>query len=357
MRVVVGLSGGFDSFMAGYLLKLKGHELLGVTMRIWDGHVPCVKKRNACLGPDEEEDIENARKVAEILSIPHFVVDLRREYRDLVVEYFRSEYASGRTPNPCVLCNSKIKFGFLLERVRSLGIRFDFFATGHYARVEYDLEKGRYLLKRGVDTEKDQSYFLYRLTQDQLRHVLFPVGCYRKKELRELALSSGFGELAQKKESQDFFSDDYILLLQEKKGPGDILDLEGRVIGKHKGVHRYTVGQRRHLNLRGLKEPFYVLRIDAERNEIVAGPRRYLFKKSLFASTLNWVVPVEQVREKILFAQVRYKSSPTPCKIHLQEGGVLVEFFLAQEGIAPGQSVVFYDGDVVVGGGTIEWAE
>lgn len=354
MRVAVGLSGGFDSFMTCYLLKMEGYDVFGVTMRIWDGELSFSPKKNACYGPDENEDIEYAKKASEILSIPHFVVDLRKEYKESVLSYFVNEYARGRTPNPCVVCNSKIKFGLLLEKIKELGISFDYFATGHYARIEYDKESKRYLLKRGFDNKKDQSYFLYRLTQSQLKNILFPLGRYKKRELKEIALSCGFREFAQRPESQDFFAGDYSVLLSECKKPGNIVDLEGRVIGKHTGIGNYTIGQRRHLNLPGLKEPFYVLKIDAERNEIVAGPKRYLFGRSLYAKNVNWLVPEEEIRDKVVLAQIRYRSQPAQCIIRPEKEGVFVEFLVPQEGITPGQSVVFYDEDVVLGGGIID---
>ncbi|MCX7856616.1 MAG: tRNA 2-thiouridine(34) synthase MnmA [Deltaproteobacteria bacterium] len=353
MKIVVGLSGGFDSFMACYILVTKGHDVTGVTMKLWDGDLSCKTKKNACYGPDEE-DIEHAKKITEMLSIPHHVIDLSKEYKEYVLRYFIMEYASGKTPNPCVVCNSKIKFGFLLERIRSLGIHFDYFATGHYARIEYDSEKGRYLLKRGLDIHKDQSYFLYRLTQDQLKQILFPLGRFCKKELKTLAMAKGFHDIAKRPESQDFFCSDYSIILKDQVKPGNILDLDGKVIGTHKGICHYTIGQRRYLNLAGLKEPFYVIKINAEKNEIVAGPKRYLLKRFLLAKDLNWIVPIEEIKEKRLYAQIRYKTKPAECKVSQRENGVLVEFLSPQEGIAPGQSVVFYDGDILVGGGVID---
>jgi len=354
MRIVVGLSGGFDSFMACYLLKLKGHEVVGVTMRIWDGESACTGKKNACYGPGEEQDIECARRLTKRLFIPYHVVDLTKEYKTFVLDHFLKEYVSGKTPNPCVICNSKIKFGFLLEKIKSIGVDFDYFATGHYARIEYDPLIGRYLLKRGFDREKDQSYFLYRLTQEQLKRTLFPLGRFHKKELKEIAIAQGFREIAERRESQDFFADDYSTLLQGYGRPGNIVDVEGNVIGRHKGICYYTIGQRRYLNLPGLKEPYYVLKIDALRNEIVAGPRRYLKKRYLFAKDLNWIIPFEEVKEKKIYAQIRYRSKPKECKIFREEKGVTVEFVEPQEAITPGQSVVFYDGDTVIGGGVIE---
>ncbi|MCS7280169.1 MAG: tRNA 2-thiouridine(34) synthase MnmA [Desulfobacterota bacterium] len=354
MKIAVGLSGGFDSSIAAYLLAKKGYELIGVTMRIWDGKISCTTKKNACYGPDEEKDIEFAQKISEKLSIPHYVIDLRDEYREFVLNYFFLEYRKGRTPNPCVVCNSKIKFGFLIEKVRSLGLDFDCFATGHYARIEFDPERKRYHLKRGVDEQKDQSYFLYRLTQDQLKTILFPLGDFRKNELKMKALDFGLEELAKRRESQDFFADDYRLLFEDCGEPGNIVDVYGNVIGRHKGICHYTVGQRRYLNLAGLKEPYYVLKIDPERNEIVAGPKRYLFSSSLLAKDLNWLLPPEEVKGKKVFAKVRSTARLAECTFDFVEDMIVVRFTQPQEGITPGQSVVLYDGEVVIGGGIIE---
>lgn len=358
--VAVGMSGGVDSTVAALILKRKGYNVIGLTMKIWDDSVKCESTKSGCYGPGEIHDIADAEQAAKKLGIEHHVIDLRGEYKKTVIEYFRQEYAQGRTPNPCVQCNAKIKFGGLLDKASSYGIYYDLFATGHYARIVYDPVSERYLLKRGIDSKKDQSYFLYRLNQKQLKKILFPLGDYRKEEIRVMAKASGFSEYIEKRESQDFLEwDNYDTLLGNDCQPGNILDENGNIIGRHVGVTRYTVGQRKMLNLAGMKEPFYVLRIDAVKNEIVAGPKRLLLHRSLVAEDLHWIIPFDAILDKTIHAQIRYRNKPSECKIY-PEGkgaGISVEFTTPQEAITPGQSVVFYYGDTVVGGGIIRNAQ
>jgi tRNA-specific 2-thiouridylase len=354
--VAVGMSGGVDSTVAALLLQRQGFTVVGLTMSIWDDSIQCESTRSGCFGPNERQEIDAAKRAAERLGIDHHVVDLRKAYRETVIGYFREEYGRGRTPNPCVVCNAGIKFGSLLDEALSGGIGFDMFATGHYARVEHDLISGRYVLKRGIDVSKDQSYFLYRLSQEQLGRVLFPLGAYRKAQVRTLAREAGFEECLEKPESQDFLEwDDYGSLLGSPGEKGIIRDVGGGAIGTHRGIAFYTVGQRKMLNLAGMKEPFYVLGIDADRNEIVAGPKRYLMKKSLIAGDLNWIVPRDRDGPALFSAQIRYRGRAGLCTVDpLPNGAVRVEFEEAQEAVTPGQSIVFYDGDVVAGGGIIQ---
>lgn len=356
VRVAVGMSGGIDSTMAACLLKEKGHEVIGLTMKIWDGSIACNAVRSGCYGPNEASDIADARSAARRLGIEHHVVDLCGEYSRTVLTYFSDEYTGGRTPNPCVVCNSRIKFGSLIEKALDSGIRFDLFATGHYARVSYDDGLARHLLLRAVDGSKDQSYFLHRLSQEQLAKLLFPLGGYRKEEVKEMALEAGFTDYLEKPESQDFLEwDDYSALLTEPAGPGNILDPEGNVIGTHRGIAFYTVGQRRALGLAGLKEPFYVLRIDAGKNEIVAGPKRHLMHDRLTVADINWIVPFQERPGDAVTAKIRSTGSPARCEIFPGPDNTAgVVFSDPQESITPGQSVVFYAGDVVLGGGTIK---
>jgi tRNA-uridine 2-sulfurtransferase len=356
--VAVGMSGGVDSTIAAFLLQRQGFTVKGLTMKIWDESLHCESRRSGCYGPGEAGDIADAAGAAERLGIEHHVIDLTGEYRETVIDYFRDEYLRGRTPNPCVVCNARIKFGALLERALSSGVGFDFFATGHYTRVEFDLSAGRYLLKRGTDAAKDQSYFLYRLSQAQLSKIIFPLGARRKEEVREIAGTEGFAEYLKKPESQDFLEwDDYGALLPGRVGPGNIRDVDGTIVGTHRGIAFYTVGQRKMLNLAGMKEPSYVLRIDAERNEIIAGPKRYLMKQGLVAGDLHWIVPPEALPPTGLSAQIRYRGVPGECTIHpMPHEEVRVEFVKPQEAVTPGQSVVFYAGDTVAGGGTIKTA-
>lgn len=356
--VAVGMSGGVDSTMAALLLQRQGFTVAGLTMRIWDDSVQCETTKSGCYGPGQAQDIADAGKIAARLGIEHHVVDLREEYRGTVIEYFRREYAAGRTPNPCVVCNTKIKFGALLEKALAGKIKFDLFATGHYARVVYDPVAQRRLLKRGADRAKDQSYFLYRLSPEQLGKVVFPLGDYRKDEIKAMAQESGFEECMKRPESQDFLEwDDYSVLLERPAQPGNIVDTDGKIIGRHAGAGRYTVGQRRMLNLAGMKEPFYVLRIDAGRNEIVAGPKRLLLSAGLVAGDLRWTVPPGELQGERLSAQIRYRSAPAECTVYpAEDNTVKVVFRSAQEAVAPGQSVVFYAGDTVAGGGIIQEA-
>lgn len=357
--VAVGLSGGIDSTMAALLLLKQGFNVTGLTMKIWDDSLQRETTKSGCYGPNEVHGIADAGKAAARLGIEHHVIDLCNEYRGTVIEYFRKEYAGGRTPNPCVMCNTRIKFGALLEKAASSGIAFDLFATGHYARTVYDPDQRRYLLKRGIDASKDQSYFLYRLSREQLGKIALPLGEYRKDEVRAMALEEGFGEYAMKPESQDFLEwDDYSVLLNDRGRPGNIVDAEGKMIGRHAGAGRYTVGQRRMLNLAGMKEPFYVLRIDAEKNEIVAGPKRLLLHAGLIAGDLHWIIPFRELQGEKLHAQIRYRSKPAECIVRLLSGeeAVKVKFVKPQEAITPGQSIVFYVGDMVAGGGIIQKA-
>lgn len=350
------MSGGVDSTVAALLLKRKGYKVIGLTMKIWDDSIKCESTKSGCYGPGEAQDIADAKQAAGRLGIEHYVIDLRGEYQKTVIEYFRQEYRQGKTPNPCVQCNARIKFGGLLEKAASGDIRYDLFATGHYARIAYDPVEKRYLLKRGVDSTKDQSYFLYRLSREQLEKVIFPLGDYRKDEIRTVARESGFEEYIAKRESQDFLEwDNYDTLLEDHCQPGDILDENGKMIGRHAGVTRYTIGQRKMLNLSGMKEPFYVLRIDAAKNEIVAGPKSLLLKAVLIAEDLHWIIPFSSIRNKKIHAQIRYRSKPSECKIYPedQDRRIRVEFETPQEAITPGQSVVLYSGDIVIGGGII----
>jgi len=322
-------------------------------MKIWEGESKGPGKRHSCYGPGELEDIEDAKRVWEILGIPFYEIDLVDEYRRIVLEYFRSEYLRGRTPNPCIRCNQLIKFKALLEKVESIGIDFDYFATGHYARVEYDSEKDRFILKKGIDERRDQSYFLFGLTQKQLRRILFPLGNYRKEEVRRIAKEAGL-DIYDKEESQDFYGGDYRELLNTVPSSGPILDRYGRILGIHKGIWNYTIGQRKGLGIQSEK-PLYVIDIDPERNAIIVGEERELYREEFYAEELNWV-SIEKLEEPIeVKVKIRYKSDETDCTvIPVSEDRVLVRFKKPQRAVTPGQASVFYDGDTVVGGGIIE---
>jgi len=350
-KIIVGMSGGVDSSVAAALLVKQGHHVTGVTMKIWSGEAVSGKGKHGCYGPGEEQDIEDARRVARGLDIPFHVIDLVREYREEVLDYFCAEYMAGRTPNPCVRCNRRVKFGALVERAAGSGLEFDYFATGHYARRETDGATGRILLKKGKDGKKDQSYFLYDLSQQQLSRVLFPLGDYYKEQVRGMASDFGLG-LEGRQESQNFVCGSYTSLFGGKTLPGPIVDEYGRVLGEHSGIVNYTIGQRKGLRI-GTASPLYVIGIEPETNTVVAGAKEHLFIKSQDVSGPNWICvktlerPME-VKARIRSSHQGYDAVVSP----LENGGANVAYTQQQIGAAKGQAIVFYAGDTVLGGGT-----
>lgn len=352
MKILVGLSGGVDSSVAALILKQQGHEVVGATMSIWgkDGMAAKSGHKNACYGPDEKEDIEEARKIAAQIGIPYYVFNCVEQYEQIVLDNFKSEYIQGRTPNPCVWCNALVKFGVLPLIAKENGIEFDKFATGHYARVEE--KDGRFLLKRGIAPHKDQSYFLYRLKQEQLKNIILPLGNYTKDQIRKIAKDNGL-EVAEKPDSQDFYDGDYNELLGVKEKDGNIVDLDGKVLGHHKGIWNYTIGQRKGIGV-SATEPLYVLELRKDTNEVVIGPADKTFKKELTAVNLNWIAFDKLENERKVYAKIRSTQQPTPVTITPNGDNVDVVFDELQKSIAIGQSVVFYDEDVVLGGGVID---
>ncbi len=352
MKILVGLSGGVDSSVAALILKQQGHEVVGATMSIWgkDGMAAKSGHKNACYGPDEKEDIEEARKIAAQIDIPYYVFNCVEQYEQIVLDNFKSEYIQGRTPNPCVWCNALVKFGVLPLIAKENGIEFDKFATGHYARVEE--KDGRFLLKRGIAPHKDQSYFLYRLKQEQLKNIILPLGSYTKDQIRKIAKDNGL-EVAEKPDSQDFYDGDYNELLGVKEKDGNIVDLDGKVLGHHKGIWNYTIGQRKGIGV-SATEPLYVLELRKDTNEVVIGPADKTFKKELTAVNLNWIAFDKLENERKVYAKIRSTQQPTPVTITPNGDDVDVVFDELQKSIAIGQSVVFYDEDVVLGGGVID---
>lgn len=352
MKILVGLSGGVDSSVAALILKQQGHDVVGATMSIWgkDGMAAKSGHKNACYGPDEKEDIEEARKIATQIDIPYYVFNCVEQYEQIVLDNFKSEYIQGRTPNPCVWCNALVKFGVLPLIAKENGIEFDKFATGHYARVEE--KDGRFLLKRGIAPHKDQSYFLYRLKQEQLKNIILPLGNYTKDQIRKIAKDNGL-EVAEKPDSQDFYDGDYNELLGVKEKDGNIVDLDGKVLGHHKGIWNYTIGQRKGIGV-SATEPLYVLELRKDTNEVVIGPADKTFKKELTAVNLNWIAFDKLENERKVYAKIRSTQQPTPVTITPNGDDVDVVFDELQKSIAIGQSVVFYDEDVVLGGGVID---
>lgn len=356
IRVAAGLSGGVDSSIAAALLKEKGYEVIGITMKTFDASLPRAESvGHACYGPGEVEDIKAAEGICKKLGIPFYVIDLKEEFRNHVIEYFRREYLVGRTPNPCVVCNRRLKFAFLLDRAKEKGIDFEFFATGHYAQI---LESGgRFLLRRAADLSKDQTYFLYALTPEQLSHTLFPIGKYTKPQVRDMARSLSL-ETADRPESQDFVaSTDYSFLFYKKEvKEGDIVDEKGNILGRHRGIVHYTVGQRRGLGIAS-DRPLYVLRIDARENRIVVTDRQNLFSEGLIAADLN-LIAVEQLnRPYKVKAKIRLKHKEADATVFpLENNKAKVLFYEPQMSITPGQSAVLYTNDIVFGGGVIEKA-
>jgi len=354
VKVVVAMSGGTDSSVAAAHLKEQGHEVTGVTMRIWSGEVlPGAGTRHGCYGPGEIEDIEDARRVARILGIPFYVFDLRSEYQSEVLDYFRQQYLSGRTPNPCVRCNRRVKLGALVEKARASGIEFDYLATGHYARVEYDESRSRYSLKKARDSRKDQSYFLFSLSQEQLRRMLFPLGSYTKGEVREMAADFRLG-IEDKSESQNFFDGGYASLLRTAAQPGPVLDKQGNILGQHKGIPFYTIGQRKGLGI-SAGEPLYVTGIDPDSNGIVVGGKEDVYGDELIAAEANWVAVEGLEQPTELKAKIRNLHREAEAMVAPLDGDRFqVKFRQPQMAITLGQAVVLYDDDTVVGGGIIE---
>ena len=363
MKVLVGLSGGVDSSVAALLLKEQGHEVVGATMSIWrerpDLDLSVMKEKKtcthgACYGPDEKEDIESARAIAEQIGIPYHVFKCADEYEKIVLENFKDEYLSGRTPNPCIRCNALVKFGVLPFLAKQNGIDFDKFATGHYARIEE--RDGRFILKRAKNPKKDQSYFLYKLKQEQLSNIYLPLGEYTKEEIREIARNGGL-DVSEKPDSQDFYEGDYNELLGIKSKIGNIVDLDGNVLGEHDGIWNYTIGQRKGIGI-SAPEPLYVLELRKDTNEVVVGYKDKTFKKSLYAIDLNWI-SIDKLTEPMkITAKIRSTQQPTEATIiPIDEDRIKVEFDDYQKSIAIGQSVVFYNGDDVVGGGIIDSVE
>lgn len=353
-KVVVGMSGGVDSSVAAWLLKEQGYDVIGVTMQIWQEEENFkVEEQGGCCGLSAVDD---ARRVAETLGIPYYVMNFKQEFKKNVMDYFVEEYLRGRTPNPCIACNRYVKWESLLRR--SMAIGADYIATGHYARIE-QLPNGRYSLRKSVTAGKDQTYALYNLTQEQLAHTLMPVGDYTKDQIRAIAQENHI-PVANKPDSQEicFVPDqDYAGFIERQTDAvipeGNFVDLEGNILGRHKGIIHYTIGQRRGLNLARGKRCF-VVAIRPDTNEVVIGDNEDVFASKLCCSQLNFMSVKDVTTSMEVQAKIRYNHAGAPCVLtRTGEDEMICSFREPVRAVTPGQAVVFYDGDYVVGGGTI----
>lgn len=352
-RVVVGMSGGVDSSVTAHLLKEQGYEVIGMTMQIWQEDAPD-DNSGGCCGLSAVDD---ARRVCQKIGIPHYVVNFRKDFKKYVIDYFLDEYQHGRTPNPCIACNRYVKWESMLQKALQIGA--DYIATGHYARIIKDETTGRFSLKQSKSLAKDQTYALYNLTQHQLAHTLMPLGDYTKDEVRAIAKEIGLA-VATKPDSQEicFVPDNnYAGYIEQETGkkctPGNFVDTSGKVIGQHKGLIHYTIGQRKGLGL-SMGKPVFVQRLKLETNEVVIGDNEELFKTTVKANHLNFMA-FEKLEGTIkCLGKIRYNQKPEPCKISmLDEETILCEFDDPQRAITPGQALVLYDGEELIGGGTI----
>lgn len=348
IKVAVGLSGGVDSAVTAYLLKKQGYDVIGVTMQIWKEKIPTEGETGIAA-------VDDAKRVAEYIGIPHYVLNLNEEFHKHVIDYFVNSYNSGKTPNPCIVCNRYVKWEALLERARALGA--DYIATGHYANIE-KLPNGRYAVKNSITAKKDQTYALHMLTQEQLAHTIMPLGAYEKDEIRQIALEAGI-PVANKPDSQDIcFVEDgkYANFIYRETGkravPGDFVNEQGEVVGRHKGIIFYTVGQRKGLNL-SLGKTVYVSKIDPVKNQVVVTDNESLFKKNVVAVNANMMAEAELNEPVHAMAKIRYNHSGAKCMVYVKDGKIYCTFDEPQRAITPGQSLVVYKNDFVLCSGEI----
>lgn len=356
-RVMIGMSGGVDSSVAAYLLKKQGYDVIGVTMKLWqdDEDDDTIENEGGCCSLAAVED---ARKVAEKIGIPFYVLNFSDVFKQKVIEPFIDEYLNGRTPNPCIACNKHIKFDDFFKKARQIGC--DYVATGHYAKIEKDEETGRYLLKKSVTDKKDQTYALYNLTQEQLEHTLLPIGEFEKDKVREIAKEMGM-EVHNKPDSQEicFVKDNdyarYVKKHSKKRiEDGYFVDTKGNALGKHNGIVNYTIGQRKGLGI-AFGKPMFVVDINAKKNTVILGDNEDIFSKELIAKDVNFI-PFDKIDEPIrVQAKIRYSAKPADATVYaLRNNKIKIAFDEPQRAITKGQSVVMYDGDTVIGGGIID---
>ncbi len=360
-KVLVAMSGGVDSSVAAAFLRDEGYEVVGITMKTWDYTSSGGRKTTKEVGCCSLESMNDARSVALKMGFTHFIVDIREEFGDWVIDRFVTDYLSGRTPNPCVLCNTHIKWAALLRRADDLGC--EFIATGHYARVRHEASTGRYVVSKGLDARKDQSYVLWGLPQHHLARSIFPLGTFAKPEIRRLASEYGFLSVADKPDSYEIcfvpdnnyrrFLRERVPDVDERIGPGTFVTSDGTPVGTHQGYPYYTIGQRHGLGV-AFGQPVYVTHIDASTNRITLGPQEELYHQALLARQVNLIKFDTLREERTAVGKIRYKDEGAPCLVRqTQEDELKIDFAGPRRAITPGQSVVLYDGDDVLGGGWI----
>jgi tRNA-uridine 2-sulfurtransferase len=355
-NVLLAMSGGTDSSVSAILLQKTGYHIQGITFKMWETELSsCNEKDKGCCN---SETLLEARELAHKLNFSHKIIDIREEFEKYVIENFVNEYMNGRTPNPCVNCNTYIKWGILLDEMKAQ--HCDFYATGHYARIRH--ENNRFVLMKGADNKKDQSYFLWTLTQEQLKYTIFPLGELTKPDVRKIAAENGFEKVANKPESQEIcfvkdndyrnFLTSYLPEIDQQIKPGNFLDIAGNILGQHKGYPFYTIGQRKGLNI-ALGKPAYVLSINKERNEIILGDYENLKRHQVRIHQTNWIKYAKPPENLEVEVKIRYKSASVPARIKADDKGYYLELYEAVFAVTPGQSAVIYEKEDVIGGGII----